>query len=925
MPGNLPVALNSFVGREAELDAVADLVRHHRLVTLTGPAGIGKTRLAFEAVRGLPSASVGNVWLVELASVNDGDAVVDAVALVLSARETPHRSMLDALVGRLGQPTLLVLDNCEHVVESCASVGEFLLQRCPRLRLLATSREPLGIAGEVVCHVPPLAVPSPDEVGDLEALGACEAVRLFVGRAEPSFSITPAVAPAVSEICRRLDGIPLAIELAAARVGFLTPDQIAYRLDDRFHLLTAGHRRTSARHRTLLAALEWSYGLLSDKERLVLRRLAAFSGGWSLEAAEEVCPGGGVEPGEVLDLLGRLVTQSLVVCELTGPATRFGFLETVREFAREKLAASGEDQAVRAAHAAWCTALAETAEGAMTGADQARWLERLEIERANLQGALEWSLGSTAEDTAEPGGRSELALRLAGAMTLFWLGRRRMSEGRAWLERCAAGAPGAPPRLRVKALWGAGATAAMLGDFDRARTAGEECLALARRSEDLGGAARALNLLGFVSSFRDLPKARPLLEESVVAASLALDRWCLANSLGLLGFAEIFRGDFTAAGPYFERCLDVATESGDQQGLQTALLGTGYVALQRGAYERAEAALTDGLEVSHRLGDAFWTSVALAYLGELARVRGDVDRARQWSEEGLALARETGSQLLLGFLLGFAGRAALDAGSVKEAQVEFEEALALPRIAGNPGNSAVALLGLAEVFLALARPDRAGPLFDEGLTVALDRGDRLMIASLQLGCARFARSQGEPARAAAFAHAALDLSAEIGHPPGMAAALEVVAGLAAGEGRLDYAARLLGAARALRDETGCLCGPSEQPALDSDLAALAAGLSPAALEAAWNQGAGLSPEEACAYAHRGRGPRRRPSTGWASLTPAELEVVRLVAEGLTNAEIGERLFVSRRTVQTHLSHAFAKLGFHSRRELARAALADPER
>ena len=910
--GNLPFMLSPFVGRRDELAGVADRLRGHRLVTLTGPAGIGKTRLAVETATALGTDELGTPRLVDLATVKDGTGILDAVALVFSVRQSRHRPLGEALVARLAtERVLLILDNCEHLVEPCASTAAFLLQSCPSLRILATSREALGIHGEVVCRVPPLSVPPPGEEDDVEALAARDAVRLFVARAgAQGFSLEPEVAPAVAEICRRLDGIPLAIELGAARVGFLTPDQIAARLADRFHLLTSGQRGSAVRHRTLLAALEWSHDLLSEAERLVLRRLSVFVGGWSLEAAEQVtAAGGGVERQDVLDVLGRLVAQSLVVSEVTGPAARYGFLETIREFALGKLAGSAEEPAVRAAHASWCTTLAEAAESALTGPDEAPWLERLDDDHANLQAALEWSLDRDG---------CGHALRLAGALVLFWLVRGRLSEGRAWLEACLTRCDDVDAHLRIKALWGAATMAGMLGDFDRARAAADDCLTLSRRSRDLQGVARSLNVLGFVNVFRDLPGARRVLEESAEAAARAGDSWCLANSLGLLGFAEVFRGDFQAAGPYFERCLATALASGDQLGLRVALLGTGYVALERGSYERAQLVLTEGLHVSRRLGDPFYTSVALAYLGELARLRGDHPGARRWSEEALTLARETASPLLLGFTLSFAGRAALDAGALIDARARFEEALALPRVAGNPGNTAIALVGLAQVWLALTDRAQAQRFLDEGLAQARRSGDRLMIATSLLCAARFARSQGDCADSASLAHASLDMSIEIGHPHGIAAALEVVAGLAAEEGRSEYAARLFAAAKTLRDGTGCVRSPSEQPTFDSDLAFLAKSLVPSAMEAAWNQGLGLSPEEACAYAHRSRGPRRRPSSGWASLTPAEREVVHLVAQGLTNAEIGERLFVSRRTVQTHLSHVFAKLGLHSRREVGRA-------
>jgi predicted ATPase/DNA-binding CsgD family transcriptional regulator len=909
-PGGLPATFSSFIGRVQETAQVTTLLEAARLVTLTGPPGVGKTRLALRVASGLTHNFPDGSWFVELASLADPAIVPQAVASVLSLREQPGCSLTDTLIRHLRhRHVLLILDNCEHLIGACAKLADALLRTCPDLHILGTSREPLGITGEIAWSVPSLSVPLAD-ASLPETLLTSEAVRLFCDRAKATQQasvLTRTMAPAIGEICRRLDGIPLAIELAAARMGVLSPAQIAARLDDCFSLLTQGSRTAPSRHRTLLAALEWSHDLLTDAERMLFRRLSVFAGGCTLEAAEAVCATGDITREEVVDLLTQLVSKSLVRVETKGPSVRYRLLEIIRQYARDKLAEAGEEQTVRTAHAAWCAALAEQAEPELVGAAQAVWLERLEAEHANLRIALEASLTER---------QAELSLRLAGALSLFWLIRGHLSEGCTWLEQVLSASTQGPSLLRAKALWGFGLLSSMLGDFATALSAGEESLALARQAQDTQGRARALNLLGTMRTLADAVLARPLLEESIALARQAGDAWCLAGSLGMLGWAETFQGNFTVALTPLTECVALARQTGNKQGLEQGLLGLGYGALQMGAYERAEAALQEGLAVARELRDPFWTAVGVLYLGDLAGAQGDYAKARTLMEEGVGLARETGSHTLLGFALSFSGRAVLEAGDVLTARPLFEQALALPREMGHKGNIALALFGLGRVSCALGDAPAALALLEEALTVAHESQDKLIIVQSLYELGRFNRLQGEHERAKALHHEALALQIQIGHTPGVAQSLEALAGLAAEQGHGEYAARLFGAAHSLRDAIHYVRSPADQPDYDADVAQAREAMSSGDFDTAWAAGAALSQDEAVAYARRSRGPRpRRPAAGWASLTPAELDVVRLVAEGLTNAEIGERLFISRRTVQAHLSHVFAKLGISSRKEL----------
>ncbi|MGH8932601.1 MAG: helix-turn-helix transcriptional regulator [Egibacteraceae bacterium] len=917
--GDLPAPFSSFVGRVQEMAEVSELLITARLVTLTGPPGVGKTRLALRVAADLAKDYSDGAWLVELASRTDPAGVPQAVASVLQVREQLGQPMTDTLVSHLRSRTmLLVLDNCEHLIGAAAKLADALLKTCPNLRILATSRESLNLTGEIAWPVPPLSVPPIVEKPRPEALLSYEAVSLFCDRAkatQPASTLTVAAAPAVGEICRRLEGIPLAIELAAARMGVLSPAQIAARLDDCFSLLSQGSRTAPSRHRTLLAALEWSHDLLPDAERVLLRRLSVFAGGCTLEAAEEVCAAGGIARNQVFDLLAQLAGKSLVLVESRGHSVRYRLLQTIRQYGRDRLADHGEEREVRTAHAVWCATMAEQAEPALSGASQAAWLERLEVERTNFQAALEWTLTER---------QTELSLRLAGALSLFWLTRGHLTEGRQWLRQVLLAGAAGPSSLRAKALWGFGLLSSLAGDFVSALTAGDESLTLAQQSGDTQGRARALHLLGTMRTIEDPALARPLLEESITLARESGDAWCLAGALTYLGWAETFQGNFAAGRAPLEEGVRVARYAQSEQGLQQGLLGLGYGALQMGEYARAEATLEGGLAVARALGDPFWTAVGIIYLGDLAGAEGDYAKARALMEEAVAFARATGSSALLGFALSFHGRVALEAGDVAGAHPLFEECLSLPRQMGHKGNIAIAFFGLGRVCHALGDSRAALAFLEESLVVARTSHDKLVIYQSLYELARFARSQGDYGRAKALHHEAMALQPELRHRPGAVLSLEALAGLAAEERHIEYAARLLGAAQSLRDRIGFVRSPADQPGYDADVTLVREGLSPDEFDTAWAAGAALSEDEALAYARRSRGPRRRPATGLASLTPTELEVVRLVSEGLTNPEIGERLFISRRTVQAHLSHVFAKLEISSRKELRSQPRPDPE-
>ena len=508
---NLPAPRTSFVGRESEILEVKRTLATTRLLTLTGPGGSGKTRLALEVARDLVSAYPDGVRLVKLAPLSDPELVAQAVAGALEVSERPDQRLADTLVDDLrDRRLLLIMDNCEHLVEAAARLIDDFLYSCPRLRVLATSRELLGISGEVNRVVPSLSLPENGE-STIESRMRYEAVRLFVDRARlrlPDFELTRENEGAVVRVCRKLDGIPLAIELATARMGALAVEQVAQRLEISLDVLKGASRGAAPRQQTLRATLDWSHRLLSETERTLLRKLSVFAGGWTLEAAEAVCSGEGIEQDDVLDLLSTLVDKSLVVARMgTDGAMRYWMLETIRHYAREKLEESGEAGETRGRHAAFFLALAEEAEPELSGNQQGLWVERLEGEHDNVRAALSWVL------EREEG---ELGLRFGGALWRFWTARGYISEGLGWLESVLArsGSRVTPPRVKV--LEGIGWQFQALGDYERARATYEEMLGLSRELGDKGNVATALNSLGTVAAQQgDNERARTLLRENL--------------------------------------------------------------------------------------------------------------------------------------------------------------------------------------------------------------------------------------------------------------------------------------------------------------------------------------------------------------------------------------------------------------------------
>jgi non-specific serine/threonine protein kinase len=599
----LPVPVSGFVGRENELAELRKRLKTVRLLTLVGVGGVGKSRLALELATAVETEFLDGVTLVELASINESQVLIHFLADALGVREQPGRSMLDVLMEALrSRELLVVLDNCEHLVDACAQLATRLLQLCSSVRILATSRESLAVSGEVTWRVPGLSVPDVAPHWSLDELGESEAVTLFVQRGaavSSEFQLTYQNASAVVQICRRVDGIPLAIELAAAWLRVLTPEQIVERLDDALGLLTHRGRDKSGRHRSLLATLDWSYSLLDHNEQVLFDCLAVFAGGWTLEAALSVCVGPGLPSSEVLPRLAGLVDKSLVVAETHASTKRYRLLEPVRQYGTGHLEQLNEISQLRNRHRDWCLERAELSEQEIWTGKQLAWLDYLQTEIDNLRAALAWS---TTEDAD-----LEAGLRLGAALWRFWDMRGHLSEGRQWLESLLARPhSGVAERARAMALRSLGYLAMLLGDVSKASAMVSESVELCRKLGDRAGLAHALFWQGMVVGWTGgrLQSAAPLLEESLALARTDGPSFVIYLVLMRLSEVASDRSDFALAEALVTESLGLARQAGDRWGTAHALLCVGLLAIRLGHAQAAAEALLESVELRRDLGDA---------------------------------------------------------------------------------------------------------------------------------------------------------------------------------------------------------------------------------------------------------------------------------------------------------------------------------
>jgi predicted ATPase/DNA-binding CsgD family transcriptional regulator len=787
---------------------------------------------------------------------------------------------------------LLVLDNCEHLLDVCGVMVVELLAACPYLTILTTSREPLGVPGELSWRVPSLSL-------------ADEAVELFADRARrsrPDFIVSQANTALVVEVCERLDGMPLAIELAAARIRALSLQQIVDSLHDRFRLLTGGARTAVRRQQTLRASVDWSYALLTEPEQVLFRRLAVFVGGFDLDGAQSVGASSEVESYQLLDQLSLLVDKSLVVADDTPNGMRYQLLETVRQYAQEKLGESGEADHVRTRHRDYYTATANhIASQGLSGVDQLLGWVRAEI--ANLRAAFAWSRESSD---------LESALRLVSSLHEFWLRSGNFREALAAFDEILTNRrpETIAPSVWIRAIADQCMIAGWTGAYSSLELA-QDALTLARELDDPALIARALGACGMVT-FYNPEIAQPYFTEAIDLARAAGEEWSLCSIFSYQATAAVVSGQPLAIIAAAEAGRDLAVALGDgfYSRNNRAWLGCGHYF--HGDLVRAEQVLRSLFEEANAVGDVAATIFGQVSHGGALACQGRVEAAHTAAKSALAASDSVGmmSEDTVGASLTYAALARGDGEAAKQASED-----ALRHIIPDREVFTRSVVPLAEALLACGDLVGARRSADEAVPLGMGW---FKVGALTTR-AFIAHAQGEPEQAERDVHEALIIAAATQGYLRVADTLECLARVAAGDGNVAYAARVLGAAAGMRQRMEHVRFPMYQEGYDAVVATVRESLGQDDFDSLWAEGAGLYITEAIAYAQRGRGERKRPTSGWGSLTPMELDVVRLVAEGLGNNDVGARLFISPRTVQSHLTHVYAKLGLTSRVQLAQEA------
>ena len=908
-PSNLPVVASSFVGRAHELAEILELLSRAHLATLTGSGGCGKTRLALEAGRALLAGSPDGVWWVDLAPVSDPSLVPVVALAALGGRADVGADPLAALAAFVADRDLVILiDNAEHLLDACARLCRFVLENAPGVRLLVTSREPIGIDGEWVWRVPSL--PTPETDAAVDGVLRSDAGRLFEERARQAradFRVTDDNATAVTRICRRLDGIPLAIELAAARVRVISPERIAAGLDDRFRLLTGGPRGSVPRQQTLQSSVEWSHELLGTNEQLAFRRLAVFCGGFTLAAAEAVIADDELPRAAVLDLLTRLVDKSLIISEATGDQPRHRLLETMRQYAHDRLSESGELETLRDRHLAWCVDLAANAEPELTSSHQVPSLYMLEREHENLRAAFDWAYASRA-------GRSLWSL--AGNLAHFWVLHGHFAEASHTIERAAAVGDEVPLDEQLAGRWASAYTTFFSGRFERAAHEAREVLGQARRCHDDRIVARALCTLGATEMFFDGPTARAHLHEAVALTTARGEDYWRREALTLIAQTHLFQDDYGPAQAAFAAACTPSDLPLSEQQAAWIHVFRAHVAFGSGELRESRAEAEAAMRVTDRTGDPAAAAIAMHFLGAVAIREGQANEIvpvlRERLDQSIGIGAKHGIPpvaVSLALAEGAAGRPAAGLALLDDPTLDIDNLGGLyPRVIQH---TATAMLRVA-----VGAYESALAATNEALEYASALDSRFADTTLLHVLGWIDLVEGRPIRAEERGHAALSAALAGPFPAEIADALRLLGLVAAAMDSPVEATRLLAAAEALAVVRGGRCTIFSALVGAPDTSSLRTALGERAFDEAWTEGAALSFDAAVAYASRARGKRRRPSFGWDSLTPTELSVAELVAEGCTNQQIGKRLFVSAGTAKTHLAHILAKLGFTNRAEIA---------
>jgi non-specific serine/threonine protein kinase len=855
---NLPASMTPFIGRKSQVEQVKRMLTdpNCRIITLTGAGGVGKTRLALKVAEGSLNVFKHGVWLIELASVNDPGLVDQTVASVFGLRggdDRPSRAVLEDYLSE--RSLLLILDNCEQLIEAVAHLANTLLRHCPRLKILVTSREALGVEGEIPFSVPSLTFPDPRHLPAIESLVQYEAVHLFVERTRssiPDFAITETNALDIARICKRLDGIPLALELAAARVKVLGVEEIANRLEESFQLLTGGFRTALPRHQTMHASINWSYQLLSDAERILLRRFSVFSGGWTVEAAEEICSDGAVPASNVIDLLIQLVNKSLVTVENeTGHGVRYYLLDAIWDYAQEKLSEAGERQRLYNCHLDYFLKLGETAEPNLHGREQVTWLNRLRQELPNFRFALDWGL------KADP----EAELKLAAALMLFWHIRGRWSEGLDWLSKGLASEtlqedhkptknqqPEAfhNPLTRAKALAAAGFLRLKSLEYHDAEALLEESLKYYRKTEiddDSGKAFTLLELAKCANALGDYAHANAYANESQALYRAKGFQFGISESLLVLGNNE---SDPIQAKQLFLNGLDIKREIGDINGLAHTLQLLAEITVYETDFDRAIAWLLESLDYYEKVGNKKATVNVLNSLSWIAWITGNYAQAIQEIDEALSISQEIEEKNLYATNLLLRSDIKLSQGLYEDCSVDIQEALKIGQEMGDKVIIASAQVKQGKMAWIQDRDDHASKILEEALYLAQGIGSKNIMAFSLYYLGRVAAEQNDPGLAESYYKQSIQLFYEMNfwYWDYIAYSLEALAKSALARQRPEMTARLYGAASHLFRMLVNTLSPLERDWREDDLKSARTALGEELYNHLWQEGYILTTEKA---------------------------------------------------------------------------------
>ncbi len=897
---NLPLELSSLVGRDVDLSEIRQLVDAERLVTLNGPGGTGKTRIAKKLALMLVESFQDGVWFVDLSGVFRDSGVAGAVSRVLGLLEEDQIPLFETIASQLsGKRVLLILDNCEQVLAGCAELAQSILATAPDVHVLATSREPLHISGEFVHHVPPLKVDA--------------GIALFDERARQAGSVLPTDEPTaaiIREIVSRLDGIPLAIELAAARTSMMAPAQILDGLDRRFELLTNAPRDAMQHHRSLRASVAWSYDLMTGAEQSLARRLCVLRG-FTLDAAQVIGADADIGGDPILDLVQRLVDMSIVQLDRSGPEPRYRFLETVREFFLERLDEAGETSVARTAHLTHFIDFGEFRAQRLILRDGPELMAQIQTEFDNLEDALVF-----AESLDDPGSLLRLLTALAGYYEIWG----QHQHGMRWFDTALA-KEAAPKVLTARALWGASHVCAYGGRMDLAFPRAMRALEMSKDIGDKWTESRALDIIGFAQSVSDPPSAFQSLSRSIELGSEINDDWAESHAIKMLTAVFMFSHEIAGGSPAIENLLAAAKRHESRYLTAWANALKGYFARDGGDFDAADTALAISLENAAFVRDPATGGFAKVWSSALKADRGHVEEARSEMTDLMQAATVTGTFLAVPetmFQLGLVEVAGGNPQSTVDMIGGHVDAL---KGAGIPVWAAQLGIASAAAQIDLGNLDEAMTLLDDAAEMSASLKNAFLNGLIAYFRGRLALAQGDWGDAEARLHEASEIQQDAGLLPGLLRTMECICEVLIAKEKFEDAARVLAFVDQSRDDIRLVRGlaESERQASRTDKLDQELGTALAVLK---EQGTNSDLEEIIGLISRMRGKRARPLMGWESLTPTERRVVALATEGLSNPQIAERMFIARGTVKVHLSHIYEKLDVKSRTQLAAKAVVE---